>query len=221
MKVRASVRDVPVALSRILLAIPLSMALMFSFQPASASAITRTEVMARAKYWIAKRVRYSQSSYYAGYRRDCSGFVSMAWRLRSSYTSSSIRSVAHRIARHDLKPGDAVRYPGHVEIFGGWVGKHHKRYVALEESTWGKPALKRVRKLRHGGIALRFKGIEDDPILMAAAPPATTTAAAGADAASAGGGTAATTSTAVIASSQPAASTADLTAATAPTGASQ
>jgi hypothetical protein len=130
---------------------------------APAQAITRTEVLKRANSWIKKKVQYSQSSYYHGYRRDCSGFVSMAWKLKSSYTSSDIGSVAHKISWSKLKPGDAVRRSGHVEIFDGWKNKKKRQYWALEESTWGKPALRAVKKFKSGYTALKLRGIKDAP----------------------------------------------------------
>src|SRR4051812_39625328 len=47
--------------------------------------ITRAETIARASPWVRDHVMYSQSSATAdlkdGYRRDCSGFVSMAWHV--------------------------------------------------------------------------------------------------------------------------------------------
>jgi hypothetical protein len=128
-----------------------------------AHAITRPEVLKRANHWIKKRVQYSQSSYYQGYRRDCSGFVSMAWKLKTSYTSSDIGSTAHKISMKSLKPGDAVRRPGHVEIFGGWKNQRKRQYWALEESTWGLPALRKVKKFKSGYTALRLRGIKEAP----------------------------------------------------------
>ena len=151
------------ALSRLLLAIPLAMALTFLVHTAPASAITRADVLKRANHWVAKRVPYSQSGYYQGYRRDCSGFVSMSWKLKTSYTSRSIGSVAKRIPKSQLLPGDAIHTPGHVAIFGGWANKAKTRYVALEESSRGKPALKRVKNWRSGATALRYKGITAPP----------------------------------------------------------
>jgi hypothetical protein len=130
---------------------------------APAHAITRTEVLKRANSWIKKHVKYSQSAYYQGYRRDCSGFVSMAWKLKTSYTSSDIGSVAHKISWSRLKPGDAVRRPGHVEIFAGWKNKRKRQYWALEESTWGLPALRKVKKFKSGYTALKLRGIKDAP----------------------------------------------------------
>jgi hypothetical protein len=166
-------------LGRLLLAIPLSMALTIGVQTAPASAITRAEVISRAHVWVKRRVRYSQSGYYRGYRRDCSGMVSMAWNLKKSYTSSTIRSAARRISKGQLQPGDAVRYPGHVAVFAGWKNKRKGTYYVMEQSGQGKPAAKRVKKWKRGSQALRYRGIQDNPVLVAsaAAPPAAVAAA--------------------------------------------
>lgn len=147
--------------ARLLVVIGLSMTLTLGASVSPASALTRPEVIKRAKHWIKKRIPYSQSGTHQGYRRDCSGFVSMAWKLKRSYTSSSIRSKARRISWRSLKPGDAVRRTGHVEIFGGWKSKKHRRYWALEESTWGKPAMRRLKTFKGGYSALRRHGIKD------------------------------------------------------------
>jgi hypothetical protein len=143
--------------------VALSAVIMLASHVPAAHAITRAQVLKRANHWIKKKVQYSQSSYYQGYRRDCSGFVSMAWKLKSSYTSSSIRSKAKTISWRKLKPGDAVRRTGHVEIFGGWKNKSRRQYWALEESTWGKPALRKVKKFKTGYSALRLRGIKEAP----------------------------------------------------------
>lgn len=170
MKVRRPVLRWPALAGRVLVTIPLSMVLTIAVHTAPASAITRTEVLSRAHHWIKKRVYYSQSSSYQGYRRDCSGFVSMAWKLKSSYTSSSIVSTARRIKWSRLKPGDAVRRSGHVEIFAGWRDRRHRRYYALEESTYGRPALRAVKTFKSGYMALRRRGIVDD-LTVRVAPP--------------------------------------------------
>ena len=65
--------------------------------PAPASAITREQVIARGMHWVKKRVPYSQRRYHQGYRQDCSGFVSMAWNVKTSYTTYSISRVSRRI----------------------------------------------------------------------------------------------------------------------------
>jgi hypothetical protein len=178
-KVRGTTIDLPALLGRYLVAIPLSMALTLG-AAAPAHAITRTTVLDRANAWIKKKVPYSQSGHYQGYRRDCSGFVSMAWSLGTSYTSDTIASRAKRIPMRSLKPGDAVRRPGHVEIFAGWKNLRKRQYIALEEQTWGRPALRTVKQFKGGYSALRLRGIEDtdaaapasDPTIPAAPAPA-------------------------------------------------
>lgn len=131
--------------------------------PHDAGAISRERVIKRAKKWVAKRVPYSQSRHYQGYRQDCSGFVSMAWKLDRSYTSRNISSVARRIPKNKLKPGDAVHTPGHVSIFAGWRDRNHRRYYVYEETTWGSHAKKRIRTWRPNSRALRRKGIKEVP----------------------------------------------------------
>ncbi len=127
--------------------------------PAQAHAITRAKILKRANHWVKKRVPYSQGGYYKGYRRDCSGFVSMSWKLKKSYTTRTISKRATRIKISSLKPGDAVLKRGHVSIFGGWKNKKKRTYYALEETTWGSHAKKRVRKIPRGAKALRRKGL--------------------------------------------------------------
>lgn len=141
--------------------------------PTAAHAITRPAVLHRAHNWVAKQVRYSQSSTFGGYRRDCSGFVSMAWKLGRSYTSSTIRSVAKRVPLSKLRPGDAIRTPGHVAIFVKWANGARTRYVAMEQSTWGRPALHHVRSVGRGATGLRYRRITEAPVVVAAPEPLT------------------------------------------------
>jgi cell wall-associated NlpC family hydrolase len=141
------------------------------FSPAPAAAITRTEVLTRAHSWVIERVIYSQRAYFAGYRRDCSGFVSMAWHLKTSYTSRSIDAVAKRIPLSRLRPGDAVHTPGHVALFVRWQSKAKRTYVAMEESLRGRPAMHHVRSLGSDAIALRYRRIVDMPAIIAVSAP--------------------------------------------------
>jgi cell wall-associated NlpC family hydrolase len=102
---------------------------------AAVAPISRTDVLARARGWVDAKVPYSMKAYYGGYRTDCSGFVSMAWRADDSYTTRSLYLVSHEIAKDELKPGDALLWRktygdeiGHVRLFGGWLGAGHDRY---------------------------------------------------------------------------------------------
>lgn len=151
----------------------------FISTPAQAHAITREQVMKRAKVWVKKKVPYSQRRHYRGYRRDCSGFVSMAWKLGRSYSTRTISSRAKRIPVRALQPGDAVLKPGHVSLFGGWKNKKARTYYALEQTTWGSHAKKRVRKIPRGAKALRYKKITNSPRATAKKPAVNAPAAVG------------------------------------------
>lgn len=89
--------------------------------------ITRAEVLKRAKYWWEKKVPYNQTKYYRDvnngkkYRTDCSGFVSMAWKLTSSLTTYTLPNVSKPISWSALKPGDIVLSNGHVKLFEKWA----------------------------------------------------------------------------------------------------
>lgn len=145
--------------------------------PVPAHAITRDEVIARALSWTQRRVPYSRRAYFGGYRRDCSGMVSMAWSLGKSLTSRSISSRAWRIPVSALQPGDAVLTPGHVAVFGGWKNRGKGTFIALEEGHRG--AVRAVRRIARNAKGLRYRGITE-PVLATAAPApvtATTTVA--------------------------------------------
>lgn len=139
--------------------------------PAPAAAITRAEIIARSKKWVAKRVPYSQHRYHRGYRQDCSGFVSMAWRLKRSYTSRTLHTRAKRVPIAKLKPGDAVWKPGHVSIFGGWKNKKKRQYYALEQTQWGSHAKRRVRTIPRNAKGLRYTGVKERRRVTVASAP--------------------------------------------------
>lgn len=106
---------------------------------ASAGAITRDEVLARAGDWYARRKSLVYSTSRARedlvrdvegdhrYRADCSGFVSMAWHLEpgrsGGLNTGSLPDVSIRIPRSQLRPGDLLddRVDGHAILFVGWA----------------------------------------------------------------------------------------------------
>jgi hypothetical protein len=144
--------------------------------PAQAQAISRSQVIKRGEYWVKKRIGYSQSRYYRGYRRDCSGFVSMAWKLGHSYTTGTISKRATRIRVSSLRPGDAVLIPGrHVSLFAGWKNKRSRTYYALEQTTWGSHAKKRVRRVPSRARALRRRGLTAPRRTVASVPASSPT----------------------------------------------
>ncbi|MGX2997018.1 peptidoglycan-binding protein [Streptomyces sp. JNUCC 64] len=106
-------------------------------------AVTRAEIIRRAKTWVDARVPYSMTKYWPdGYRQDCSGFVSMVWGLKSNEWTGSLARFADRITKDQLKPGDMLLFHdpanpnrgSHVTIFGGWTDYTRQHYIAYEQT---------------------------------------------------------------------------------------
>ncbi|MGA5202296.1 peptidoglycan-binding protein [Streptomyces variegatus] len=109
----------------------------------SPTAITRGEIINRAKTWVAAKVPYSMSAYWSdGYRQDCSGYVSMAWQLPGNEWTGSLAQYAERITKEELQAGDILLFHNasdpekgsHVTIFGGWTDDAHTHYTAYEQT---------------------------------------------------------------------------------------
>lgn len=105
-----------------------------------------SDPIARAQNWVDAGVSYSGSNWYTDengtYRTDCSGFVSMALGLGSSYTTDTLPQVSFPIAKDDLRPGDMLLNPapgtaGHVVLFAAWADETHTRYYGYESSPSG------------------------------------------------------------------------------------
>jgi hypothetical protein len=110
---------------------------------AELAAITRTEIINRARTWVTAKVPYSMTAYRSdGYRQDCSGFVSMAWKLPMNEWTGSLAGLADRITKEELQPGDILLFHNasdpekgsHVVIFGGWTDHTHTAYTAYEQT---------------------------------------------------------------------------------------
>lgn len=134
---------------------------------ADAQAITRDEVLSRAQRRVNAPVPYSQSKYYAGYRTDCSGYVSSAWATGTSWATRSFHLVTHRISVADLKPGDALLKKGyHIRLFYGWLDEERTQYVAYE-SAYGTVAAARIHSiaddLAFGYVPVRYDRITNSP----------------------------------------------------------
>ncbi|WP_434600389.1 peptidoglycan-binding protein [Streptomyces sp. A5-4] len=106
-------------------------------------AVTRAEIINRAKGWVTAKVPYSMEKYWSdGYRQDCSGFVSMAWNLAGNEWTGSLAQFGTRLTRDELEPGDMLLFHNpanpsngsHVTIFGGWTDYTHTSYTAYEQS---------------------------------------------------------------------------------------
>lgn len=108
----------------------------------------RVELLNRGFDWIDRGIMYSQSRTTDGYRRDCSGFVSMVWRESGANTTASYAPFDNASSTQlksygDLLPGDALnKVPrGHIVLFAGWANDAHTSMYVLEESQTGYPAL--------------------------------------------------------------------------------
>lgn len=113
--------------------------------------ISRDEIIGRAQSWLRPSVRYHQDSLHSNehgtYRRDCSGYVSMAWGLpgappdlRGGLDILELASVGFDIIKTELLPGDALlrtdgtRDTRHVVIFERWADDERRGYWGFEQS---------------------------------------------------------------------------------------
>jgi peptidoglycan DL-endopeptidase CwlO len=119
----------------------------------------RQEVLRRAASWLGpdgRGVPYGMTSYHDGWRTDCSGYVSMAWNLRTEQgdkvnaTTVTLDSThAYRIARSQLAPGDVLLKPaadgaGHVVLFERWDADRDY-YWAYEQAGSTGTVHRRIR----------------------------------------------------------------------------
>ncbi|MGW0823640.1 hypothetical protein [Streptomyces sp. NPDC002845] len=114
--------------------------------------ISRNEILTRAQWWMNNYgVIYSQDQSDAKvsvtgekYRPDCSGFVSMAWRLpKSGGWDRNTRNLdgfgdTTRVSLNNLQPGDAILGSGHVALFDKWADSGKTRMWVYEEYDYGK-----------------------------------------------------------------------------------
>ncbi|GAA0646786.1 hypothetical protein GCM10009535_25580 [Streptomyces thermocarboxydovorans] len=109
--------------------------------PAQIRAITRAEIIRRARKWVTEKVPYRMNAYWSdGYRQDCSGYVSMAWNLPRNEWTGSLASYAEKISKSELQPGDMLLFHNaadplqgsHVVLFGGWSDTERTSYLAYE-----------------------------------------------------------------------------------------
>lgn len=117
----------------------------------AAACLDGLQVLARAATWLTGwnhgLVPYASSadpaSWFHGYRRDCSGYASMALGLAGPGMDTGDlvrRSVP--LAKAALRAGDLLINPapgaaGHVVIFDRWAGSGHTSYLGYEQSADG------------------------------------------------------------------------------------
>lgn len=111
-----------------------------AFAGAADAPLDRENAIRRAKTWTTSKVRYSQTGYRDGYRRDCSGFISMAWSLPENLVTWRLPLVTKRVGKGDLQPGDILlNYTSaggakHAIIFERWANKERTAYIGLEQT---------------------------------------------------------------------------------------
>ncbi len=110
-----------------------------------------TAVLARAATWLTAwnggPIPYlsstDPSTWFDGYRRDCSGYASMALGLPGpGLDTAGLAARYTPIAKEQLQPGDLLINPapntaGHVVIFDHWADTTMTSYVGYEQSGDG------------------------------------------------------------------------------------
>ncbi|MEU8620618.1 FG-GAP-like repeat-containing protein [Streptomyces sp. NPDC048623] len=162
--------------------------------------VTRQQVMDRAHDW-ANTVPYSDNGTTAPYnwwqdeatggryRQDCSGFVSMAWQLSYSRTTSDLPAVATEISRSQLQPGDALNSVsgGHVVLFAGWIDQSAGTFYYYAESRPRVVTQRYVGNFNLETLAghstssytpLRYKNVVDGPVASEGGSSSTSTSEA-------------------------------------------
>jgi hypothetical protein len=111
----------------------------------------RQRVLARAEAWLTAwhggPVPYESSSnpatWFGGYRRDCSGYASMALGLAGpGLNTAGLAAQSTPIPKIELSAGDLLINPapggaGHVVIFDHWTDATMTSYIGYEQSGSG------------------------------------------------------------------------------------
>ena len=134
----------------------------------------RRDAITRGFTWLDANVPYSQSRSFKGYRTDCSGFVSMSWKLDRSYTTADFIGSSRKWKRlggyGDLMPGDAIVRrsggAGHVVLFLGWSDASQSSACVLEQASTASDMQFRARS----ASSLRSSGFK--PIRSTSLPEA-------------------------------------------------
>ncbi|MCA2216338.1 NlpC/P60 family protein [Jidongwangia harbinensis] len=122
------------------------------------SCVEASAVFDRARSWLTAwrggPVPYLSSNVpgdlFHGYRRDCSGYVSMALGLRGPGLSTvELAQRSMMIGKSDLRPGDLMINPdtdlrGHVVLFAGWVDASIGSYYGYEQSGGGGTHFRKI-----------------------------------------------------------------------------
>lgn len=150
----------------------------------------RLWTVAIAHRWIELGVTYNRGGTFEGHRKDCSGFVSMAWGLPKPGASTAMMEPfsnhpdTFEIPVDQLIAGDAInrrtrrQLPGggtigHVRLFGGWINQNEGTHCILEYYSTGKVgrAMKGTRADLADYIGLRRNGLSTTPRDAGPPPP--------------------------------------------------
>jgi hypothetical protein len=116
-------------------------------------------VFARARTWLTAwpgggpvpyLSRNAAGDLFGGYRRDCSGYVSMALGLPGpGLDTITLAARSTVIGKADLQPGDLMINPdsdlrGHVVLFAGWTDTSTSSYFGYEQSGDGGTHYRRI-----------------------------------------------------------------------------
>lgn len=140
-------------------------------------AISRAEILQRAKQWVVEGVPYSQTAWWTDslgtYRQDCSGYVSMAWRLdeQTNFWTGNLGLVSHPITAAELQPGDILLSASHTLIFAGWSDAAHTTFNMYEESHPGTDAHFATGSsysyyAGHGFVPYRYDLVQDSDLAL-------------------------------------------------------
>eukprot|EP01031_Cornospumella_fuschlensis_P027019 gene27019-32643_t len=135
----------------------------------NATSITRDEIINRAQNWVDRKIPYSQSATTDGYRQDCSGYVSMAWKSSKDgggHTTYDMQDICTKISKSDMKRGDAILYPpDHVLLFHRWIDDEHDQFMEYAEHTYGQVASHDQRSFKslhdQGFFPCRYHHVQD------------------------------------------------------------
>jgi hypothetical protein len=145
--------------------------------------ITRDMIIERATFWLGPPpVAYDQEVWAPDpdgytYRSDCSGYVSMAWKLGPSPTTWDLATNAYatEISRDDLQPGDVLIFNNpvdpvnlsHIVIFDAWVDAALTRYRVYQQ-TVPHTAHGEFTMDHTGYVAYRYNNVIDSRPALAA-----------------------------------------------------
>jgi hypothetical protein len=149
----------------------------------------RGALLDRALAWVNAGVLYDGNASYQGWRKDCSGFVSMVWQDKGIQGTISLPpfnesgQFAYALPSfEDLVPGDAVnrktrvknkdgKLVGHVMLFAGWASFDHQEVFVIHEYSPGKPTAIERKSMAELADYVPIRSVKAPPVTTPAADP--------------------------------------------------